>query len=815
MREEIYEIERMTCASCSSAVERVTRKLEGVERSDVNLTTNKMTICYDEGKVTPDIIMKKVNKAGFGIRPYHKEKEIVLNVEGMTCASCSSTVERVTKKLDGVSTCEVNLATNKARILYDPSKVKLQDIKDKITKTGYTPKEVEKTDRNKEDKEETELHRMRRRLIWAAVFAVPLLYLAMGHMLPFTLPVPEFLDMHHNPLAFAVCQLILTIPVLYCGRNFYIVGFKTLFKGNPNMDSLVAVGTTAAFAYSLVMTIMIPSDNTAVHHLYYESAAVVVTLVMLGKFLEKRSKHKTSGAIRKLMELTPDTAILYRDGRETEVSVEELELGDTVIIKPGSRVPLDGIVTEGFSSIDESMLTGESIPVEKNEGDEVIGGSMNYNGVLYVRINRIGEDTTLSKIIKLMEDAQGKKAPISKIADTVAGYFVPAVMLIALVCSAGWLIAGHDLAFVLNIFVSVLVIACPCALGLATPTAIMVGTGLGANNGILIKSGEALEITHKTDTVVLDKTGTVTEGKPRVVEIISKDMEKNELLCTASAVEVSSEHPLARAIVEKADETGESRKYRAQDFNSITGKGVEAVLNGRKIAVGNKKMVEEVGVSLGEYSKEAEILAGRGQTPMFVIIDNDLKGIISVADTIKESSKGAIDKIKKMGIKVVMLTGDNRLTADYIGSQVHADQVISEVLPGDKAKVVSDLQEEGRHVLMAGDGINDAPALVQADVGAAIGNGSDVAIESSDIVLMKSDLNGIYKAIKLSRLTIRNIKQNLFWAFFYNMIGIPIAAGLLYPFNGMLLSPMIGGFAMSLSSVCVVGNALRLRTKKL
>lgn len=751
MRKEVYKIEGMTCASCSSAVERVTRKLEGVIRSDVNLTTNRMTIEYDENKVNPELIMTKVLKTGYGIAMDVKKEELDKKVE--------------------------------------------------------------------EDQEDKKLLKVRRRLIIAVIFALPLLYLSMGHMLPFTLPVPDVISMHHNPLNFALIQLVLTIPILIAGRNFYIIGFKTLIRGNPNMDSLVAIGTSSAFIYSFIMTILIPTDGGAVHKLYYESAAVVVTLVMLGKYMEGRSKSKTSGAIKKLMELTPDTAIVLRNEKEVEVSIEELEICDIVVIKPGARVPLDGMVIAGNSSVDESMLTGESIPVEKGLEDEVIGGSINYNGVLQVKIKRVGEDTVLSKIIKLMEDAQGKKAPISKVADKVAGYFVPAVIGIAVVSSLIWLLLGHDLAFVLTIFVSVLVIACPCALGLATPTAIMVGTGLGASHGILIKSGEALETTHKIKAVVLDKTGTITEGKPKVVEVVSKRLNKEELLNIAAAVEISSEHPLAKAIVDAAKDSRE----RAENFNSVTGMGVEATLvsDGKRVLVGNGKLLGERGISKEEYKEETERMASRGQTPMYVVIYENgsdrgvLEGVISVADTIKKTSVEAIERIKQLGIKVYMLTGDNKLTASYIGDQVHVDEVIAEVLPGDKAQVVKKLQEEGRKVMMVGDGINDAPALVQADVGTAIGNGSDVAIESSDIVLMKSDLNDVYKAIKLSRLTINNIKQNLFWAFFYNTIGIPIAAGALYLINGTLLSPMLGGFAMSLSSVCVVINALRLRSKKL
>lgn len=746
MKTEVYMISGMTCASCSSAVERVTRKIPGVEHSEVNLATNKLTITYDEASVTPDMIISKVDRAGFGAEQ-------------------------------------------------------------------FVEKPREEIEKQEEEKEEA-LHVMKRRLIISIVLAVPLLYLSMGHMLPFPLPLPGFLDMHKSPVNFALAQLILTTFVLICGRKFYIVGFKTLFKGHPNMDSLVAIGTGSAYIYSIINTIMIPRSHMYVENLYYESAAVVVTLVMLGKYMESRSKGKTSEAIQKLMQLAPDTAILLKDGQESEVQASMVKKGDILVVRPGSRVPLDGIVVKGGSSVDESMLTGESIPVEKQPGDEVIGGSVNYNGAMQIEVTHVGEDTTLSKIIRLMEDAQGRKAPISKLADRVAGYFVPAVILIAVIAAAGWALAGHDISFVLTVFVSVLVIACPCALGLATPTAIMVGTGVGANNGVLIKSGEALEITHKIDTVVLDKTGTVTEGKPRVIEIIPEGMTQQELLSAAAACENTSEHPLGRAIVEEARE----RKIpfpEPEEFESLTGKGIRAVLQGREVYIGNDRMMEELSVSTAGMDSLAEKIAEKGQTPMFVVIDKTLAGIISVADTVKPTSAEAIDQIKKQGVEVYMLTGDNRRTADYIGKQVHVDKVIAEVLPGDKASVVNELQKQGKRVMMVGDGINDAPALAQADIGAAIGSGSDIAMESSDIVLMKSDLKDVYKAIKLSKATIRNIKENLFWAFCFNTCGIPVAAGVLYIFGGPLLNPMIAGLAMSFSSVFVVSNALRLKRVKL
>ena len=760
MKTEIYNIDGMSCAACSSAVERVTRRLEGVQESNVNLTTAKMTITYDEALVTQEMIEEKVDKAGF--------KAMLVPDEQDRMAEEEETFARQEEAL----------------------------------KAG------------------------RKRLIVAICFAVPLLYISMGHMVPFPMPVPDIIDMHASPLNFALIQMILTVPVLICGKKFYLVGLRALFKGNPNMDSLVAIGTGSAFIYSLVMTFKAFIDPMAVHSLYYESAAVVVTLVMLGKYMEGRSKGKTSEAIRKLMELAPDTAILYENGEEREVETSSVKAGDHILIKPGNRIPLDGTIVKGSSSVDESMLTGESIPVEKSVGDSLIGGSMNYNGAMEAEVTHVGGDTTLARIVTMMEDAQGRKAPISKLADRVAGVFVPAVMGIAIAAALLWLVAGgKDMAFVLTIFVAVLVIACPCALGLATPTAIMVGTGVGASHGILIKSGEALEIGHKVDTVVLDKTGTITEGKPKVTDIFAEQGWKpSELLRVAASCEQMSEHPLGEAIVAEAREKSLSLA-RPEEFESITGSGIKAVLEGHEIRIGNIRMLEALAASgetqsggqsdISALTNQAGIYAEQGKTPMFILVDGIMAGIICVADTIKESSIHAIDKLKSLGLEVYMLTGDNRKTAEYIAHEAHIDNVIAEVLPGDKAGTVADLQSQGKTVMMVGDGINDAPALVQADVGTAIGSGSDIALESGDIVLMKSDLMDVYRAVKLSRATIRNIKQNLFWAFFYNSLGIPVAAGVLYLFGGPLLSPMLGGFAMSLSSVCVVSNALRLKGLKL
>ena len=778
MIEEIYIIEGMSCAACSAAVERVTRKLEGVERSDVNLTTNRMTIYYDEAKVTPELIMSKVEKAGFGIRPYVKE----------------------------------NIKVEK-----EQSKDKSNS---KSTNTSNRKNSVQ-------EKELEALKNHKRNLISAAMFTILLLYVSMGQMLVDNLPIPPFMDMDRYPTNFALTQLLLTVPVLWFGRKFFIVGFKALLHMNPNMDSLVAIGSAASFIYSIIMTYMIPMDVHHVHHLYYESAATVITLVMFGKYLEGNSKLKTKGAITKLMELAPDVALLENG---TEVPTESLKPGDVVVVKPGAKIPLDGMVIKGDSGVNESMITGESIPVEKTIGSNVIGGSININGVLYVKITRVGEDTTLAKIIKFVEDAQGKKAPISKLADRVAGIFVPAVIIIAVVASIIWAITGQDVQFVLRIFTSVLVIACPCSLGLATPTAIMVGTGLGASNGILIRNGEILEIAHKIDTVVLDKTGTITEGKPSVREIVAENYDRNELLKLAGTVENVSEHPLGRAVTEAAygqcEEGGclvVDDVYEIEEFNNHSGMGIVAkVINHSDndsemlVAIGNNRLMEYKDIISSEKLKaDAERLASEGQTPLMIAVNGEAVGIISVADTIKETSREAVEALKKEGIHVVMLTGDNKGAAEAIGKQAGVDEIIAEVMPEDKANVVVGLQEKGAKVMMVGDGINDAPALTQADVGCAIGNGSDIAIESGDIVLMKSDLMDVSAAIRLSRLTITNIKENLFWAFLYNTIGIPIAAGLLYPISGLLLSPMFGGFAMSLSSVCVVTNALRLKTKKL
>lgn len=628
------------------------------------------------------------------------------------------------------------------------------------------------------------------------------------------MPLPKIIDPMVNPMNFAVFQIILTVPVMAIGYKFYLIGFKNLIKLSPNMDSLIAVGTSAAFLYSVFGMYKIATGDTSyAMHLYFEAAVTILTLITLGKYLEAISKGKTSEAIKKLMGLAPKTATIIREGNEIVIPIDEVVVGDIILVKPGEKLPVDGEVIEGSTAIDESMLTGESIPVEKIVGSNVIGASINKTGFIKYKATKVGRDTALSQIIKLVEDAQGSKAPIAKMADVISAYFVPIVIGLAIFSAIAWLIAGETPVFALTIFISVLVIACPCALGLATPTAIMVGTGKGAENGVLIKGGEALEITHKINTIVFDKTGTITEGKPVVTDIVSRGKENNILLALAASAEKGSEHPLGEAIVRAAIEKNIELKS-LENFNAIPGHGIEVVIENESILLGNLKLMKERSIDIGELRGEADRLANEGKTPMFIAINNSLEGIIAVADTVKPSSINAIKELHNMGIKVAMITGDNKKTAEAIAKQVGIDIVLSEVLPEDKANEVKKLQGKDDKVAMVGDGINDAPALAQADIGIAIGSGTDVAIESADIVLMRSDLMDVIVAIKLSKATIRNIKQNLFWAFGYNVLGIPVAMGVLHIFGGPLLNPMIAAAAMSLSSVSVLANALRLKKFK-
>ena len=815
MKESQYNVTGMTCSACSAHVQRAVSKLPGVESAEVNLATETLRLQYDESKVTFDTLQAAVENAGYGLNAPQTGKRAELGVDGMTCASCSAAVERALKKLGGVTEVSVNLATNRASFVYDPAQVKLAQIREAISKAGYTPLDLASEDTRdiEREKREKALRVMRLRLILAAVFAAPILYIAMAHMFPsLGVPLPAFMSPHVYPLVFALVQLLLTIPVLVAGGRFFRVGFKTLFKGAPNMDTLVAIGTGSAFLYGVYATVLIYlGDFSFAQHLYFESAAVVITLVMLGKYLEAVSKSRTSEAIKKLMDLKPKTAVILKNGVEIEVALDEVSVGDLVLVRPGSAFPVDGVVTSGASSVDESMLTGESLPVEKQPGSNVTGGSINGEGLIQFSVTHIGEDTALSKIIHLVEEAQGRKAPIAKLADVISGYFVPAVLGIAVVAAIIWALVGKDFNFVLNIFVTVLVIACPCALGLATPTAIMVGTGKGAELGVLIKGGEALETTHSIDTVVLDKTGTITQGKPELTDIrLYTAQAEAEVLALAASAERGSEHPIARAIVEAA---GNRALVFAQPerFHAVTGRGIDALVEGKRVLAGNATLMAENGVDISGSLADASALAGAGKTLMYISVDGALTALMAAADAVKPTSRQAVSQLKAMGLDVYMLTGDNANTAAAVAKSVGIDHVLSDVLPDGKASEVQKLQALGKRVAMVGDGINDAPALVSADVGMAIGTGTDVAVESADVVLMRGDLSAVSAAIALSRATIRNIRQNLFWAFAYNIVGIPFAAGLFYAFGGPLLTPVFAGAAMALSSVSVVTNALRLK----
>lgn len=814
MAEKTLNIEGMTCASCAQRIEKVTKKLPGVKSSSVNLATEKMNIQYDENSISIEDIQAAVDKAGYKAVANTEKKTFAIS--GMTCASCAQTIEKATRKINGVLESNVNLATEKMNIQFDPTIVSITDIIQAVSHAGYEAHEdMETTESVDEDREkkQREIKGLWKRFWISAVFTVPLLYIAMGHIVG--APLPRIIDPMMNPENFAMLQLLLTIPVIIVNKKIYTVGYNTLFRGHPNMDSLIALGTSAAFLYGIFATVMIYLGNSSyANELYYETAAVILTLITLGKYLETLTKGKTSEAIKKLMGLAPKTAIVLRNDQEVEISIDEVVVGDILIVKPGEKMPVDGIVVEGTTAVDESMLTGESIPVEKNAGDNIIGASINKNGTIQYRATKVGKDTALSQIIKLVEDAQGSKAPIAKLADIISGYFVPIVIGLAVLSGLAWYFGGQTGIFALTIAISVLVIACPCALGLATPTAIMIGTGKGAEHGVLIKSGTALETTHKIQTIVFDKTGTITEGKPKVTDIVTANgISEEELLILAASAEKGSEHPLGDAIVKGAEERGMNFK-KTQAFKAIPGHGIEVTIDGHHMLLGNRKLMDDRNISLGSLSKTSDELASQGKTPMYITMNDKIAGIIAVADTVKENSIKAIQKLHKMGIEVAMITGDNKRTAEAIAKQVGIDRVLSEVLPEDKANEVKKLQEEGKKVAMVGDGINDAPALAQADVGIAIGSGTDVAMESADIVLMRSDLMDVPTAVELSRSTIRNIKQNLFWAFGYNTAGIPFAMGIFFLFGGPLLSPVIAAAAMSFSSVSVLLNALRLKRFK-
>lgn len=739
-------------------------------------------------------------------------------VTGMTCSACSSRVEKCVEKLDGVNTVSVNLLTNSMQVDFDENKLTEEKIADSVIQAGYgmeIPTGKSEKKEEKEDIVEKNIESMKKRTIWSFIFLIPLMYVAMGHMVG--LPQPSFLRGDVNAVSFALTQFLLCIPVLYINRAYFERGFRSLIHGAPNMDTLISVGSGASLIYGIFaiyrMGYGLGTQNMELvhrylHDLYFESAVMILALINIGKYLEARSKGKTSEAIQKLMDLAPKTALVERNGQVVEIAAEDMLTGDILQVKPGSSIPADGVVIEGRTSVDEAAITGESMPVEKKEGDTVTAATLNKTGFIRMRAARVGQDTTFSQIIRLVEEASSSKAPIARMADKIAGIFVPTVMGIALLTGIVWLLMGAEFEFALSCAIAVLVISCPCALGLATPVAIMVGTGKGAENGILIKSGEALEITHNVQSVVLDKTGTITEGKPVVTDIISFGMSENKILEISAALEKKSEHPLAEAVLLKAEGM---ELPNAENFAAIPGKGITAKIQGNIYYAGNQKLMQEQGISCEKALSSMEKLSKEGKTPLILADEKQVFGIIGVADVVKPTSAKAIQELKKLGIQVIMLTGDNARTAKAIQKQLDIDTVIAEVLPQDKEREISRLQEEGKTVVMVGDGLNDAPALARADVGIAIGAGTDVAIESADIVLMKNDLQDVATAIELSKAVIRNIKENLFWAFFYNVCGIPLAAGVLYPVFGLKLSPMFGAAAMSLSSLFVVSNALRLR----
>ena len=817
-----YAVQGLSCASCAHAVEVALQAVTGVKSAQVNLATEKVSL-ETEGSVSPLDLQAAVQAAGYDLVLPQVTQNFALT--GMSCASCAANIESAVGSLPEVSAASVNLATEVLSVTYQPGAINEEIICQTVAEAGYQAQVLadqagasqaqiqQEADQAAQAKASHQAALWRR--FWlSAIFALPLLCLAMAEMVGLTLPT--WLSHRGGGQLFVSLQLALTLPILWLGRSFFLNGFKHLVKGHPNMDSLVALGTSAAVAYSLYSSIQVWLGN---HHaamsLYYESASVILTLVTLGKYFEARSKGQTSAAIQALIKLAPQEAQVLREGQEVTLPLDQVQVGDLVRVRPGQKIPVDGHVVEGQSWVDESMLTGESLPVAKKVGDQVVGASLNQQGSLIVETNKVGQDTTLAQIIHLVQAAQGSKAPIAQLADRVSAVFVPVVMTLALVAGLAWyLIGGQSWAFALTISIAVLVIACPCALGLATPTAIMVGTGKGAEQGILIKSGTALEMAHQVNAVVLDKTGTLTQGQPQVTDVLPlTGWTPDQLLALAAAAEVNSEHPLGQAIVAGARER-ELALPEVTDFQSLTGSGIQVRLDQATYYLGNRRLMQEQGLDLGQAEDQAAALAAGGKTPIYVANEHELLGLIAVADPLKATSPEAVRRLKAMGLQVIMLTGDNAKTAQALAAEAGIDQVISDVLPADKAQVVADLQAKGLKVAMVGDGINDAPALAQADVGLAIGRGTDVAIESADMVLMGSDLTSVATAIKLSQATIRNIKENLFWAFAYNVLGIPVAMGVLHLFGGPLLNPMLAGAAMSFSSVSVIVNALRLRRFK-
>ncbi|MDR9501894.1 MAG: heavy metal translocating P-type ATPase [Desulfurivibrionaceae bacterium] len=825
MKKMTLPVRGMHCASCSARIEKVVGALDGVEECTVNLAAETMSVEFDETRLSLEALAQQVKELGFElVLSRDLRQEVVLDIKGMSCASCSSRIEKVVGGLPGVSACSVNLATEKAKVTFAADQVRVRDLIQTIKELGFTATvsqvEGRSTFAEKQRENRQRLRAMVRRL-WPALFlALLVMVFSMSEMVGISLPAAVAPGQH--PFRYALIQFLLVVPVLWLGRNFYLIGIPALLRRVPNMDSLIALGTGAAFIYStwnLIEIGMGIEPFHKAHDLYFESAAMLIALVSLGKYLEARSKLKTSDAISKLMALTPDTATLLKDGEQVKILAAEIVKGDHILVRPGDRVAVDGVVENGESAVDESMLTGESIALKKGPGDRLYGGTLNKNGALTVVADKVGEETMVARIIRLVEDAQGSKAPIANLADRISLYFVPTVMAIALVAGLSWYFLGQaDFTFALRIFIAVLVIACPCAMGLATPTSIMVGTGRGAQLGVLVKNGGALEMAQKVQTIIFDKTGTLTHGRPSLTDFLlfSSQYDGDALLALLASAESSSEHPLAEALVNYVRQK-EIPFSPPLAFQAVPGRGIEAQVScGQEscaLLLGNVTLMQERkvgGLSL-ETAAQAEELSAAGKTALYLSINGELQALVGVADHIKNETPATIRKLRAMGLEVVMLTGDNEKTARAIAAEAGIDRVIAGVLPDHKAQEVKRLQEEGRVVAMVGDGINDAPALATADLGIAMGTGIDVAIESGDVVLMKGNLDGVVTALALSRATMTNIKQNLFWAFAYNIIGIPVAAGVLYIFGGPTLNPMIAGAAMALSSVSVVTNALRLR----
>jgi P-type Cu+ transporter len=819
-RKVVLGIEGMSCAACAVTIEKSLKKVKGVKEANVNFATKTAGIEYDES-TKEDELSEAVVRAGYS--PVDVTlRDVEFKVVGMGSEHCAGIVKNALKKLKGIKEVETNFANSFAKVKYSIGSVKISDMKKAIDGAGYNAviaDEGEDIYEKEKKAKSKEVNTLKKKFIVAIIFSAPILYLAMVELISKSL-IPGFLSPEIFPARFALVQIILSIPVIIAGYRFYTVGFRNLFRGSPNMDSLIGLGTGAAYIYGFYAFYRIMQGSVEfVNNLYFETAGVIISLILLGKYLEAITGGKTSEAIRKLMDLAPKTAIVIRDGRQVKVSVEELEIGDMIIVKPGERVPTDGVVMKGISSIDESMITGESIPIEKEKGDELIGGTINKSGVLTFKAEKVGKDTALAQIVKLVQEAQGSKAPIARLADIISGYFVWIVMGVAILSFLAWyFFSGLGFLFALTVLISILIIACPCALGLATPTSIMVGTGLGAENHILIKSAEALEIAHKTNAIVLDKTGTITKGEPEVTKIVSfSDWKEKDILRIASSIEKNSQHPLAQAIVQEA----EKKKVRispVSGFKDLPGRGVQGKIKGKNILLGTIKLMSKNNIRVeNKFVKEIEKLETEGNTVILLSENKRFLGVVAVADKVKETSENAIRILQDSGIEVYMITGDNERTAKAIAKKVGVKEtnVFAQVLPENKASQLKSLQEKGKTVAMVGDGVNDAPALTQANIGIAIGAGTDVAIESADIVLIKSDLMDVPVALKLSRATMRNIKQNLFFSFGYNTLGIPIAAGILYPFFGWLLSPIIAAGAMSASSISVLLNALRLKRVRL